>query len=107
VFLDFPDFTAKWMEMLVESDPKLARAAVLWDPLTGPVASASICKLSAISGDDNITMAPAPCWRAIEQAASKSVNPTGNARDVHRIPDEAIQPARSQRQATTARIEVG
>ena len=37
VFLDFPDFTAKWMEMLVESNPKLSRAAVLWDPDTGPV----------------------------------------------------------------------
>ena len=37
VFLDFPDFTAKWMEMLVESKPKLSRAAVLWDPVTGPV----------------------------------------------------------------------
>ena len=23
IFLDFPDFTAKWMEMLVESNPKL------------------------------------------------------------------------------------
>jgi putative tryptophan/tyrosine transport system substrate-binding protein len=37
VFLDFPDFTAKWMEMLVESNPKLSRTAVLWDPVTGPV----------------------------------------------------------------------
>ncbi len=37
VFLDFPDFTAKWMEMLVECNPKLSRAAVLWDPATGPV----------------------------------------------------------------------
>src|SRR6266568_4158631 len=27
VFLDFPDFTAKWMEMLVESNPKLSRAS--------------------------------------------------------------------------------
>jgi ABC transporter substrate binding protein len=32
VFLDFPDFAAKWMEMLVESNPKLSPAAVLWDP---------------------------------------------------------------------------
>src|SRR5215468_6772890 len=31
IFLDFPDFTAKLMEMLVESDPKVSRAAVLWD----------------------------------------------------------------------------
>jgi ABC-type uncharacterized transport system substrate-binding protein len=37
VFLDFPDFTAKWVELLVESNPKLSRAAVLWDPITGPV----------------------------------------------------------------------
>ncbi len=37
VFLDLPDFTAKWMEMLVEASPKLSRAAVLWDPATGPV----------------------------------------------------------------------
>ena len=37
VFLDFPEFTAKWMEMLVESNPKLSRAAVLWDPTTGTV----------------------------------------------------------------------
>jgi putative ABC transport system substrate-binding protein len=37
VFLDFPDFTAKWIEMLVESNPKLSRAAVLWDPVTGSV----------------------------------------------------------------------
>src|SRR5690349_4756203 len=44
VFLDFPDFTAKWMEMLVESNPKLSRAAVLWDPDTGPVQIESVKK---------------------------------------------------------------
>jgi hypothetical protein len=32
VFLDFPDFTAKWMEMLVESNPKLSRAAENREP---------------------------------------------------------------------------
>src|SRR5262249_7821391 len=46
VFLDFPDFTAKWMEMLVESNPKLARAAVLWDPDTGPVQLDSVRKVA-------------------------------------------------------------
>jgi putative ABC transport system substrate-binding protein len=44
VFLDFPDFTAKWMEMLVESNPKLSRIAVLWDPDTGPVQLDSVRK---------------------------------------------------------------
>ena len=31
VFLDFPDFTTKWIELLVECIPKLSRIAVLWD----------------------------------------------------------------------------
>jgi putative ABC transport system substrate-binding protein len=44
VFLDFPDFTAKWVEMLVESSSKLSRIAVLWDPTTGPVQMESIKK---------------------------------------------------------------
>jgi putative tryptophan/tyrosine transport system substrate-binding protein len=37
VFLDFPDFTTKWIELLVENNPKLSRIAVLWDPITGSV----------------------------------------------------------------------
>src|SRR5262249_27641227 len=44
LFLDFPDFRAKWMEMLVESNPKLSRAAVRWDPDTGPVQLDSVRK---------------------------------------------------------------
>jgi putative tryptophan/tyrosine transport system substrate-binding protein len=44
VFLDFPDFTAKWIELLVESNPKLSRAAALWDPVTGPVQVESVKK---------------------------------------------------------------
>jgi ABC-type uncharacterized transport system substrate-binding protein len=42
VFLDFPEFTAKWIELLVESNPKLSRIAVLWDPITGPVQIESV-----------------------------------------------------------------
>jgi ABC-type uncharacterized transport system substrate-binding protein len=37
VFLAFPEFTAKWLELLKESIPKLSRVAVLWDPTTGLV----------------------------------------------------------------------
>jgi putative ABC transport system substrate-binding protein len=37
VFMDFPDFTAKWLELLLESSSKLSRVAILWDPITGPV----------------------------------------------------------------------
>jgi len=42
VFLDFPNFTAKWLEMLVETSSNLSRVAVLWDPETGPVQMESI-----------------------------------------------------------------
>jgi putative tryptophan/tyrosine transport system substrate-binding protein len=35
VFLDFPDFSAKCLEILTESVPALAKVAVLWDPTTG------------------------------------------------------------------------
>ena len=36
LFLDFPELSGKWIQMLRETIPKLARAAVLWDPTTGP-----------------------------------------------------------------------
>jgi putative ABC transport system substrate-binding protein len=36
VFLDFPDFSKKWLEALKEAVPQLATVAVLWDPAVGP-----------------------------------------------------------------------
>lgn len=35
VFMDFPDLSAKWIQLLKEAVPRLTRAAVLWDPATG------------------------------------------------------------------------
>jgi hypothetical protein len=35
VFLDFPDFGAKCLQLLIESAPALAGIGVLWDPTTG------------------------------------------------------------------------
>lgn len=35
VFFDFPSFTAKWLELLREINPKLSRVAVLWDSGSG------------------------------------------------------------------------
>ena len=46
VFLDFPDFTTKWIELLAENNPKLSRIAVLWDPVTGPVQMKSVKKVA-------------------------------------------------------------
>src|SRR6185503_2282354 len=36
VFMDFPDFAKKWLEMLREAIPQVTRIAVLWDPSTAP-----------------------------------------------------------------------
>lgn len=44
VFLDFPDFATKWIELLVESVPHLVRIAVVWDPATGVVQLDSVRK---------------------------------------------------------------
>jgi putative ABC transport system substrate-binding protein len=35
VFLDFPDFSAKCLQLLTESVPGLAAIGILWDPTTG------------------------------------------------------------------------
>ena len=35
MYFDFPDFTAKWLQLLREIMPKISRVAVLWDPATG------------------------------------------------------------------------
>ena len=36
LFLDFPDFSKKWLEVLKETLPGLSTVAVLWDSTTGP-----------------------------------------------------------------------
>jgi putative ABC transport system substrate-binding protein len=36
VFLDFPDFSKKWLEALKEAVPQVTNVAVMWDPATGP-----------------------------------------------------------------------
>jgi putative tryptophan/tyrosine transport system substrate-binding protein len=42
VFFAFPDFAAKWLEMLREIIPRLSRVGVLWDPTTGGTQMAAI-----------------------------------------------------------------
>lgn len=48
IFMDFPDFTAKWLELLLESSPKLSRVAILWDPVTGPVQLEAVKSAAAL-----------------------------------------------------------
>ena len=35
VYLDFPDFSKKWLQVLKETVPQISTVAVLWDPTTG------------------------------------------------------------------------
>jgi putative ABC transport system substrate-binding protein len=37
VFLDFPNFAGKWIELLRECLPRLSRIALMWDPTTGRI----------------------------------------------------------------------
>ncbi len=37
LFFDFPEFSTKWLELLAEVIPGLARIGVMWDPATGEV----------------------------------------------------------------------
>jgi len=37
IFLDFPELSGKWLELLKLVTPKVSRVAVIWDPATGHV----------------------------------------------------------------------
>lgn len=47
VFLDFPNFAGKWIELLAEFVPTLSRIAVMWDSATGPVQVDALKKTAA------------------------------------------------------------
>ncbi len=36
LFLDFPELSGKWLQLLKETVPRASRVALLWDPATGP-----------------------------------------------------------------------
>jgi putative ABC transport system substrate-binding protein len=42
VFMAFPDFATKWLELLKDALPQLSRVALLWDPSTGSFQKESI-----------------------------------------------------------------
>ena len=47
VFLDLPAFAGKWLELLHESMPQLARVGLIWDPDTGRLQADAVIKASA------------------------------------------------------------
>ncbi len=74
LFLDFPEMGGKWLQLLKEAVPKLARVAVLWDPATGPnllqgaEAAASSLRLQLLRLE---ARGPADFARAFEAAATQ------------------------------------
>ena len=46
VFLDAPEFSGKWLELLKAIVPNLSRAVVLWDPSSGPAHVEGITRLA-------------------------------------------------------------
>jgi len=48
VFLDFPNFAGKWLELLRECLPRLSRVAMMWDPSTGTVQVDAIRKTAQV-----------------------------------------------------------
>jgi putative ABC transport system substrate-binding protein len=48
VFFDFPEFSKKWLEMMKEALPRLAKIGVLWDPATGSTQLRAIEAAAAI-----------------------------------------------------------
>jgi putative tryptophan/tyrosine transport system substrate-binding protein len=48
VFFDFPEFSKKWLELMKETLPRLARIGVLWDPATGLTQLRAIEAVAAI-----------------------------------------------------------
>jgi putative tryptophan/tyrosine transport system substrate-binding protein len=46
IFLDLPELSAKCLQMLMETVPKLAKLGVLWDPATGSVPLQSLEKVT-------------------------------------------------------------
>ena len=47
VFLDLPDFSGKWIELLRECVPRLSRVALIWDPSTGRMQVDFVNKIAA------------------------------------------------------------
>ena len=65
VFLDVPEFSGKWLELLREVVPGLTRVAVLWDPATGPVHVRGLESAARRVGSSST------CWRCARSRTSR------------------------------------
>ena len=76
MFLDFPELSGKWLELLKGAIPKLARAAVLWEPASGPYLLKGAEAAGASMGVQifrHEVRSPAEFERAFQLAAAQKV----------------------------------
>jgi putative ABC transport system substrate-binding protein len=77
LFFDFPEFSAKWLQLLREAVPGLSRLAVLWDPNTG---LAQLDTLTAEAKSEGLSIeilevkAPEEMEAAFQSAAAKKAD---------------------------------
>lgn len=61
IFLDFPELSGKWLQLLKEAVPKVSRVAMLWDPATGP---AHVKAAEAAARALRLQLRPLEAWRS-------------------------------------------
>jgi putative tryptophan/tyrosine transport system substrate-binding protein len=78
VFLDFPEFSKKWLEALHEIVPKLSRVAVFWDPAMAPV---QLRAVEAVAQTLNLKLAVVEVrqWGDIEPAFQVAIQKDSQA----------------------------
>jgi putative ABC transport system substrate-binding protein len=77
IFLDLPELSAKCLQMLRETVPKLAKLGVLWDPATGSV---PLQALEKVTGSLSLKMAVQEVRRAGDfEGAFRAIGPAEGA----------------------------
>ena len=73
VFLDLPELSAKCLQLLLETTPKLGKLGVLWDPATGSV---PLQALERVTGSLNLAMGVQEVRRAGDfEGAFRAIGP--------------------------------
>ena len=73
IFLDLPELSAKCLQMLMETVPKLAKLGVLWDPATGSV---PLQALEKVTGSLSLEMESRKVRRAGDfEGAFRAIGP--------------------------------
>jgi putative ABC transport system substrate-binding protein len=73
IFLDLPELSAKCLQLLLETTPKLTKLGVLWDPATGSV---PLQALERVTGSLNLAMGVQDVRRAGDfEGAFRAIGP--------------------------------